>query len=207
MLGLSSHTVSDWSQRFRVCVRDWECRHSERKSFGGKDQEVEADECEIWRKRKRKVLHGHDSAVKGDFRGILEMTSGRLLVACYEKLKKTEDDRRFVPPSAVDVRPLVARIANGSLLFTDAASAYTSACMEFGIFNAQVDHSKGEFTRRETIKGKVRVVSTQEIDGAWGNMKTFLQERDGTPHGHMEASVLLYSYPNLYDTAQDGYHH
>lgn len=126
---------------------------------------MEADECEIG--RKRKGLHGHDTDVKGDFRGLFDRSTGRLLVAPYEKLKRDEDDRRFGPPSADDVRPLVERVAPGSLLFTDGARAYTTVCKEFGLFNSQVDHNKGEFSRRERIKGKVRVVSTQAIDGAY----------------------------------------
>ena len=35
----------------------------------------------------------------------------------------------------------------------------------------------GEFTRRERLQGKLRVVSTQGIDGTWGRLKTFLRSR------------------------------
>lgn len=62
MLGLGSATVAAWSQRFRVCVMNWEERHSERDGFGGKSLEVESDECEVG--KKRKGLHGRDSDVK-----------------------------------------------------------------------------------------------------------------------------------------------
>jgi hypothetical protein len=66
MLGVSSATVATWSQRFRVCVLNYEAANSDLKPFGGKDLEVEADECEIG--RKRKGLHGHDTDVKGNLR-------------------------------------------------------------------------------------------------------------------------------------------
>ena len=191
MLGLSSATVASWSQRFRVCVMNWEERHSEHDPFGGK-RLVESDECEVG--RKRKGLHGRDSQVKGDFRGLYERHTGRLLVEAYQKLRKEDDERRFGPPSADDVRPLVERLLPGTLLFTDGARAYTCVCKELGIFNSQVDHNKGEFTRRETIQGKVRVVSSQGIDGAWGNMKNFLRARGGCSSDNLESSVKEFQW-------------
>ena len=51
MLGLTAPTVSSWSLRFRICVMNWEAAHSDSVQFGGKDMELEADECEIGRKR------------------------------------------------------------------------------------------------------------------------------------------------------------
>ena len=68
MPALSDHTVAAWSLRFRVCVMNWEAAPSDCTPFGGKDRKVEADECEIG--RKRKGLHGHDTDVNGDFRGL-----------------------------------------------------------------------------------------------------------------------------------------
>jgi len=192
MLGLSAPSIATWSERFRVCVMNWEAKHSEQEAFGGKDLEVEADECEVG--RKRKGLHGRDSDVKGDFRGLFERRSGRLLVEAYEKVKKDEDERRFGPPSVGDVRPLVERLRPGSLLFTDGARAYISVCKELGVFNSQVDHNKGEFSRRETIRGKLRVVSTQAIDGTWGNLKNFLRARGGCSSGHLESSVKEFQW-------------
>ena len=191
MLALDDHTVSAWSERFRVCVMNWEARHSE-SDFGGKGFEVEADECEVG--RKRKGLHGHETDVKGDFRGLFERATGRLFVEAYDKLKKGEDDRRFGPPTVEEVVPLVQRVLPGSLLFTDGARAYTSACKDYGITNAQVDHSNGEFTRRERLHGKLRVVSTQGIDGAWGRLKTFLRARGGIRSEHLESNVKEFQW-------------
>jgi hypothetical protein len=171
---------------------NWEQKHSEVELFGGKDAEVEADECEVG--RKRKGLHGRDSDVKGDFRGLFERRSGRLLVEAYQKVGKDSDERRFGPPCRDDVLPLVERLRPGTLLFTDGARAYTSVCKNFGIYNAQVDHNKGEFSRRENIRGKQRVVSTQGIDGAWGNLKNFLRARGGCPGDHLEASVKEFQW-------------
>jgi len=192
MLGLSKPTVAAWSDRFRLCVMAWEEKHSELDLFGGKDCEVEADECEVG--RKRKGLHGHDSDVKGDFRGLFERRSGRLFVEAYEKVSKDSDERRFGPPCVADVLPLVERLRPGTLLFTDGARAYTSVCKDMGIFNAQVDHSKGEFSRRQTIHGKLRVVSTQGIDGAWGNLKNFLRARGGCRGDILESSVKEFQW-------------
>ena len=72
--------------------------------------------------------------------------------------------------------------------------AYTAVCKEFAIHNEQVDNNKGEFLRRQTIKGKLRVVSTQGIDGAWGNLKTFLRARGGCPAHHLESSVKEFQW-------------
>ena len=71
--------------------------------------ELEADECEVG--RKRNGLHGHDTDVKGEFRGLFDHTTGRLFIGAYDKLKKDEDDRRFCPPTIADVRPLVDKVA------------------------------------------------------------------------------------------------
>ena len=65
---------------------------------------------------------------------------------------------------------------------------------KFGIFNAQVDHNKGEFSRRQSIRGKLRVVSTQGIDGARGNLKTFLRARGGCSADHLESSVKEFQW-------------
>jgi len=181
MLGLGSTTLSSWSEFFRISVMNGEATHTEKELFGGKDAAVEADECEVG--RKRKGLHGRDSGINVDFMGLFEQRSGRLLVEAYQKLKKDDDDQRFGPPSAHDVRPLVER------LHPDGAMPYTSVCKELGVFNAQVDHNKGEFSRRETIKGKLRVVSTQGIDGACENIKTFLRARGGCSPENLESSV------------------
>ena len=110
--------------------------------------------------------------VKGDFRGLFERRLGRLLVEAYQKVGKDSDERRFGPPCPEDVLPLVERLRPGTLLFTDGARAYTSVCKDLGIYNAQVDHNKAEFSRRENIRGKQRVVSTQGIDGGGVTSRT-----------------------------------
>ena len=167
---------------------DWKFCHSARKPFGEKGHEV--DGARMGKRGRLHVAwsHGRDSKGKGIFSRNLRKVFGSVIGGVLREAKKNMDDRRFGLPSAVDVRPLVARIAKGFLLFTGGASAYTSARNEFGVFNAQVDHSKGEITRRETIKGKIRVVSTQ------GNLKSFLRARGGTPDGHLEASVKEFQW-------------
>ena len=200
MLGLSKPTVAEWSQRFRVCVMNWEAAHSDCSLFGGKDCEIEADECEIG--RKKKGLHGHDTDVKGDFRGLFERASGRIFIEAYDKLKKQEDDRRFGPPSVEEVRPLLDKVANGSILYTDGARAYESLCKEIGLKWSSVDHSSGEFVRKQRLWGKLRVVSTQGIDGTWGRLKTFLRGRGGVFADHLESNVKEFQWRrNLPDDA------
>jgi len=200
MLGVSHTTVASWSERFRVCVLNYEAANSDLKPFGGRDVEVEADECEIG--RKRKGLHGHDTDVKGDFRGIYDRSTGRLFIEAYDKPQKTSDERRFGPPSIDNVRPLVDKISSGSIVFTDGARAYESLCKEYGLRWSSVDHSSGEFTRRERLWGKLRVVSTQGIDGTWGALKTFLRSRGGVHGDHLEANVKEFQWRrNLPDDA------
>jgi len=213
MLGLSKHTVADWSQRFRSCVMRSEA-NGETVPFGGKDIEVEADECEIG--RKRKGLHGHDTEVKGDFRGLFERGTGRLFIEPYDKLKKDSDERRFGPPNVANVRPLVEKVNPSSILYTDGARAYESLCKELGIRWSSVDHSSGEYVRRERLWGKLRVVSTQGIDGTWGRLKIFLRARGGVSEALLEENVKEFQWrrnlPNnadvffsLLECIKDGY--
>jgi len=192
MLGLGKATVADWSQRFRVCVMTWEATHSDCEPFGGEDIEVEADECEIG--RKRKGLHGHDTDVKGDFRGLFERGTGRIFIEPYDKLKKDSDDRRFGPPTIENVRPLVDMLDPSSILYSDGARAYESLAREKGIRWSSVDHSAGEYVRRERLWGKLRVVSTQGIDGTWGRLKTFLRARGGVSQDHLESNVKEFQW-------------
>ena len=42
--------------------------------------------------------------------------------------------------------------------------------------------------------GKLRVVSTQGIDGAWGNLKNFLRARGGCSADHLESSVKKFQW-------------
>jgi len=48
-----------------------------------------------------------------------------------------------------------------------------------------VDHGAGEYTRKEVIRGKMRVISTQGIDGAWGNLKIWLAAKGGANTDHI----------------------
>ena len=65
-----------------------------------------------------------------------------------------------------------------------------------------VDHSSGEFVRKQRLWGKLRVVSTQGIDGLWGLLKTFLRQRGGVLTDHLEANVKEFQWrKNLPDDA------
>ena len=65
------------------------------KPFGGQVEGIEADECEVG--RKRRVPHGHDTDVKGDFSGLFERNTPRVFVESYEKMKKTRPKDGLVP--------------------------------------------------------------------------------------------------------------
>ena len=55
---------------------------------------------------------------------MFERSTGRVFIEAYDKLKKDEDDKRVGPPTVKDVRPLVEKLDEGSILFTDGARAY-----------------------------------------------------------------------------------
>ena len=141
MLGVGKATVAEWSQGFRLCVLNCEPTHSDASLFGWKDEEVETDECDIG--RKRNGLHGHDTAVKWDFRSLFERPSDRIFIEPYDKHNNDEDDRRFGPPTVDNVRPLLGKLAEGSILYTDGARAYESLSIELGFGWSSVDHSSG----------------------------------------------------------------
>ena len=180
MLGHGSVTIADWSARFRMCVMAQQAAWGE--VLGGPDVEVEADETEIG--RRKKGIHGHDNAVSGDVRGVFERVSGRVVLDVYEKLHKSFDERRFGPPNCAEADALFNSIAAGSILFSDDARAYSGPAKDHGLVLRTVDHNKGIFSRREMVRGKQRVVSTNGIDGVWGRLKTCLRAKGGVP-GHL----------------------
>ena len=97
---------------------------------------------------------------------------------------------------------MLDKIAVGSILFTDGARSYESTCKKIGLRWSSVDHNKGEFVRKQRLWGKLRVVSTQGIDGTWGRLKTFLRGRGGASADHLEACVKEFQWrTNLSDNA------
>ena len=82
------------------------------------------------------------------------------------------------------------KVAEGSILYTDGARAYESLCKERGLKWSSLDHSSGEFVRRQRLRGKLRVVFTQGIDGG------------GVYTDHLEANVKEFQWrQNLPDDA------
>ena len=57
-----------------------------------------------------------------------------------------------------------------------------------------VDHGKGEYARKEFIRGKHRTVSTQGIDGAWGHLKMWLAAKSGVNSDHLEGYVKEFQW-------------
>ena len=188
MLGLGKMTVAELSMRCRLCVAEEQAANV--LSLGGKDIEVEMDEAELG--RKPKGLHGHQKCVKADVMGIYDRSSGLVVLDTYEKVKSDEYDldRRFGPPRYEDVEGMAAEyIAEDSILFTDGAKAYEKLAKERGWAHAYVDHQEGEFSRDQRIRSKLRKVSTQYIDGVWGNFKTWYNARHGVQKDHIWSVV------------------
>ena len=181
MLGHSPVTVATWSARFRQCVLNQQDATVD--ILGGPDMEVEADETEIG--RKRKGLHGHDKQVLGDIRGVFERKTGKLYLETFDKLCSDSDERRFGPPNKMEASDLFDHIATGSIVFADSAKAYIGPAKDHGLRLSCVDHGSGEYTRKEMLRGKLRVVSTQGIDGAWGNLKTWFNSKGGVMTDHI----------------------
>ena len=120
-------------------------------------------------------MYGHDTDAKGEFRGLFERGSGRIIIEAYDKLKPDLDERRFEPPSLKDVSNLVGRKREE-------------------VHWSSVDHNKGEFVCKQRLWGKLRSVSTQGIDGTWGRLKTFLRSRGGISPDHLETSVKEFQW-------------
>lgn len=64
-------------------------------------------------------------------------------------------------------------------------SAVSNGLLEGGVHFRSVDHNSGEFMRKETFRGRLRVVSSQGIDGTWGNLKNWLRSKGGISDDHI----------------------
>ena len=190
MLGLSSGTVAAWSARFRQCVLNQQDATVD--VLGGDDLEVEADETEIC--RMRKGLHGHDKQVLADVREVFERGTGLLYLEMFDKLCSDSDERRFGPPDKAEAAALFDHFAPQSILFADSAKAYVGPAKDHGLYLSCVDHGSGEYTRKKQLRGKMRTVSTQGIEGAWGNMKIWIAAKGAnTNHvlGYVKCCVTV----------------
>ena len=85
-------------------------------------------------------------------------------------------------------------IAPGSVLFADSAKAYIGPAKDHGLYLSCVDHGSGEYTRKEQLRGKMRTVSTQGIDGAWGNLKIWLAAKGGANTDHVLGYVKEFQW-------------
>ena len=84
----------------------------------------------------------------------------------------------------------------GPLLFADSTKAYIAPAKEHGLLLSCVDHGKGEYTRKETIRCKMRTVSTQGIDGACGRLKVWLGPKGGVYADHVLGYVNEFQWRN-----------
>ena len=190
MLGHGSKAVAEWSARFRQCVLNEQV--SRGVVLGGRDMEVEVDETEIG--RRRKGLHVHESQVIADVRGVFERSTGKIFLETYEKLQADSDERRFGPPNKAEASDLFGHVAAGSIVFADSARAYLSAAASHGVLLRCVNHGKGEYVRREHLRGCLRCVSTQGIDGTWGRLKMWFSSKGGIPSDHVLAYLKEFQW-------------
>ena len=58
-------------------------------------------------------------------------------------------------------------------MYTDGARAYEQISAELAFSHAYVDHSKGEYSKKQMIRRKLRSVHTNTIDGWWGRLKAY----------------------------------
>ena len=181
MLGHSSATVAAWSARFRQCVLNQQ--DASMYVLGGRDMDVEADETEVG--MKQKGLHGHEKSVLADVRGVFELVSGEIHLEVFDKLCSYADERRFGPPNKAEADALFDHIASGSILLSDSAKAYIAPAKAHGLILRCVDHGHGEWVRKEHIRGKMRSVSIQWIDGTWGKLKMWLASKGGSYTDHV----------------------
>ena len=145
---------------------------------GGQGKEVEMDETELG--RKPKGLHGHKKDVKSDVVGIYDRSTG---------INELEHSTR---------RRLVMTLNVGSYLHVmNTYRVWQGTTLPLGpSYSLMVPKpmqklrkkkdgsmltliTTGEFIRHQRTGGKLREISTQRIDGAWGNFKTWYKARYG----------------------------
>jgi len=57
-----------------------------------------------------------------------------------------------------------------------------------------VDHNKGIFVRKEHVRGKLCVISTNGIDGTSGRLKNWIRAEGGVDSGHILAYVKEFQW-------------
>ena len=68
-------------------------------------------------------------------------------------------------------------------------SAVASGILPHGLVLRVFDHGKGVYARRENVRSKLRPVSTQCIDMAWGRLKVRFAARGGVASHHIAGYV------------------
>ena len=149
--------------------------------LGGQDQVVEIDECEYG--RKRKGLHGRVAATKLDACGVLERSTGKVILRSFEKLNEDASARRQKgPASASEVLPLVRDyVAPFSIVASDRLRAYRSNLRHMGYKWFGVNHSVGEFVIEGVAEARGArrplPVHSQSIDSIWRHLKHWMMTR------------------------------
>ena len=104
-----------------------------------------------------------------------------------------------VRPSKCDL--CAARIARGSILFTDGARAYETISAKCGFKHAYIDHSKGQYAKDAVFGGQTFTVHTNTVDSCWDRLKIGLNARGGVKDHLLWENLKEFQWYNLSDTA------
>ncbi len=155
MLGLSSHTVTNWTSYVRqLCADNVEmCRVQ----IGGEGIIVEIDETKMG---KRKYNRGH-------------RVEGVWVVAGIERTNEKKVFAVKVPDrTAATLKDVIATyVKPGSIIYTDCWTAYNSACGELGLEHSTVNHS-------ENFVDPITGTHTNTIEGLNNGLKTIIKARN-----------------------------
>mmetsp|Transcript_102581 Transcript_102581/g.177155 ORF Transcript_102581/g.177155 Transcript_102581/m.177155 type:complete len:213 (-) Transcript_102581:40-678(-) len=187
MLGVGEQFMNEWYSLFRMII--WYAEERDRKKLGGPGTVVEMDCAETG--RFRKGIHGHKSFIREDLMAIIERGSSRLVMELFDTLKDQDDwCRRFGPEKILEVTPLPTQWTTpGGALCTDGCKAYVKAAKAAGLEHHYVDHSRGEYSRKGKINGKMDVVHSNTVDGPWAHWKNWYRAKRGVRQTYLNQYV------------------
>ena len=166
--------IKIWNQ-IRSCVRDllWLVlqEHAGRVPLGGPGRVVVIDETFFTKKKKNKGLLGEPhKAIKplswGSWSWLRAATGACVLIQIPNRKQVTLK------------REIEQHVTPDSLVFTDRHKSYNFLSRRNSNYvHRAVNHRKGEFTRVERIFGEDVNVTTNAVEGLFGRLKQYLQQR------------------------------
>lgn len=129
--------------------------------------------------------------------GAWDRNSGLCILKPFAKLNEN-GEYRFGPAKIEEVIPLVVKyVQGGCLIISDGLLAYRNTLTEIGFTHEVVNHSAGEYVRREN-----RAIHTQTIEGKWGDLKNTLRAMRGTKRQYQP--LILFERMWRHNTKQLG---